>query len=313
MVDSKEKRTLYILYILGLYILFQAGWWAYHLIDINRELYELRTITLGVNHNSVYQAKVWMILGEGLIFFLLLAFGFYTIKRNVSKELRLAKREKSFLLSVTHELKTPIAAVKLFLETLKTRKLSSEQEQKIIEDALKENTRLQVLSENILLVTRLDDSRDHVFIEKISLADIINSSLSRYQSLSPNLTIEKNIKTKGETKGDIQLLSAVCNNLIENAIKYSPKEKMISVSLEEESGNVVMKVQDNGIGIVPEERQRIFEKFYRVGNEDTRKTKGTGLGLYIVKNIVKLHGGSVEVKSNLNEGSTFVVRLPIIQ
>ncbi len=313
MVDSKEKRTLYILYILGLYILFQAGWWAYHLIDINRELYELRTITLGVNHSSVYQAKVWMILGEGLIFFLLLAFGFYTIKRNVSKELRLAKREKSFLLSVTHELKTPIAAVKLFLETLKTRKLSTEQEQKIIEDALKENTRLQVLSENILLVTRLDDSRDHVFIEKISLADILNSSLSRYQSLSPNLILEKNIKTQGETKGDTQLLSAVCNNLIENAIKYSHKEKLILVSLEEESGYLVMKVQDNGIGIAPEERQRIFEKFYRVGNEDTRKTKGTGLGLYIVKNIVKLHGGSVEVKSNLNEGSTFVVKLPIIQ
>lgn len=312
MVDSKEKRTLYILYILGLYILFQAGWWAYHLIDINRELYELRTITLGINHSEIYQKKVWMILGEGLIFFLLLAFGFYTIKRNVSKELRLAKREKSFLLSVTHELKTPIAAVKLFLETLKTRKLSTEQEQKIIEDALKENTRLQVLSENILLVTRLDDSRDHVFIEKVNISELLQSSLQRYQSLSPELIIERDIQTKGETKGDGQLLSAVFNNLIENAIKYSKKEKKIKISLLEEQGVLVLIVKDNGIGISAEERQRIFEKFYRVGNEDTRKTKGTGLGLYIVKNIVKLHGGSVEVKSELNEGSTFTVKLPII-
>ncbi|MFN6380227.1 MAG: sensor histidine kinase [Flavobacteriales bacterium] len=312
MVDSKEKRTLYILYILGLYILFQAGWWAYHLIDINRELYELRTITLGINHSEIYQKKVWMILGEGLIFFLLLAFGFYTIKRNVSKELRLAKREKSFLLSVTHELKTPIAAVKLFLETLRTRKLSSEQEQKIIEDALKENTRLQVLSENILLVTRLDDSRDHVFIEKVNVSDLLQNSLQRYQSLSPELVVERNIQTKGETKGDGQLLSAVFNNLIENAIKYSKKEKKIEVTLLEEQGVLVLKVKDNGIGISTDERQRIFEKFYRVGNEDTRKTKGTGLGLYIVKNIVKLHGGSVEVKSELNEGSTFTVKLPII-
>ena len=253
-----------------------------------------------------------MILGEGLIFFLLLAFGFYTIKRNVSKELRLAKREKSFLLSVTHELKTPIAAVKLFLETLKTRKLSSEQEQKIIEDALKENTRLQVLSENILLVTRLDDSRDHVFIEKVNISELLQSSLQRYQSLSPELMIERDIQTKGETKGDGQLLSAVFNNLIENAIKYSKKEKKIKISLLEEQGVLVLIVKDNGIGISAEERQRIFEKFYRVGNEDTRKTKGTGLGLYIVKNIVKLHGGSVEVKSELNEGSTFTVKLPII-
>jgi|JI8StandDraft_2_1071088.scaffolds.fasta_scaffold16353_2 signal transduction histidine kinase len=310
MVDSKEKRTLYILYILGLYILFQAGWWAYHLIDINRELYELRTITLGVNHSSVYQAKVWMILGEGLIFFLLLAFGFYTIKKNVSKELRLAKREKSFLLSVTHELKTPIAAVKLFLETLKTRKLSAEQEQKIIEDALKENTRLQVLSENILLVTRLDDSRDHIFMEEIKFADLLSSSIQRYQNLFPDILINKKINTSAELKGDAQLLSAVCNNLIENSIKYSTKNKEINIELNQEDHQIILKVSDKGIGISSEEKQRIFEKFYRVGNEETRKTKGTGLGLYIVKNIVKLHGGSVDVKSELGQGSTFIVKIP---
>jgi signal transduction histidine kinase len=270
----------------------------------------LRTITLGVNHSSVYQAKVWMILGEGLIFFLLLAFGFYTIKKNVSKELRLAKREKSFLLSVTHELKTPIAAVKLFLETLKTRKLSAEQEQKIIEDALKENTRLQVLSENILLVTRLDDSRDHIFMEEIKFADLLSSSIQRYQNLFPDILINKKINTPAELKGDAQLLSAVCNNLIENSIKYSTKNKEINIELNQEDHQMILKVSDKGIGISSEEKQRIFEKFYRVGNEETRKTKGTGLGLYIVKNIVKLHGGSVDIKSELGQGSTFIVKIP---
>jgi signal transduction histidine kinase len=147
-------------------------------------------------------------------------------------------------------------------------------------------------------------------MEEIKFADLLSSSIQRYQNLFPDILINKKINSSGEIKGDAQLLSAVCNNLIENSIKYSKKEKEITIELNDVDHHLILKVSDKGIGISLAEKQRIFEKFYRVGNEETRKTKGTGLGLYIVKNIVKLHSGSVDVKSELGEGSTFIVKIP---
>lgn len=313
MSETKEKRTLYIIYILGFYILLQAGWWAYHLVDLNRELYTIKGIMIGTDLSSNITMKTWMILGEGLIFFLLLAFGFYQLKRNVSKELRLAKKEKQFLLSVTHELKTPIAAGKLFLETLKTRKLTPEQSAKIIEDALKENSRLQILSENILLATQLDEKSNNFYSEKINLSEIVLQTISRYQVLFPEYMINHFITKDVFVKSDMQMALALVSNLIENAIKYSPDKKPIQVELNEQDGICYFVVKDLGIGISTEERQRIFEKFYRIGSEETRKTKGTGLGLYIVKNIVKLQSGTIEVLSNQPSGSIFNVKIPSIK
>lgn len=313
MSETKEKRTLYIIYILGFYILLQAGWWAYHLVDLNKELYTIKGIMIGSDFSANITMKTWMIMGEGLIFFLLLAFGFYQLKKNVSKELRLAKKEKQFLLSVTHELKTPIAAGKLFLETLKTRKLTPEQSAKIIEDALKENSRLQILSENILLATQLDEKSNNFYSEKINLSEIVLQTISRYQVLFPEHMINHTITKDIYIKSDMQMALALVSNLIENAIKYSPDKKPIRVDLDEKDSICYFVVKDLGIGISTEERQRIFDKFYRIGSEETRKTKGTGLGLYIVKNIVKLQSGTIEVLSNQPAGSIFSVKIPSIK
>lgn len=311
MSETKERRTLYILYVLGFYILLQAGWWAYHLIDLNRELYTIKGLMLNTDMSPVIRMKIWMILGEGFIFFCLLAFGFYQIKSNVSKELRLAKKEKQFLLSVTHELKTPIAAVKLFLETLKTRKLEPAQELKIMEDALKENSRLQALSENILLATHLDERSNPLYKEKTDLTELLRQIILRYQNLFPDYIINSDIEKGVVLDADRQFMQALIGNLIENAVKYSPEKLPIRVTLHTTAHQAVLRVEDSGIGIAMSERNRIFDKFYRVGNEETRKTKGTGLGLYIVKNAVKLHGGSIETTDNVPKGSVFTVKLPL--
>lgn len=313
MSESKEKRTLYIIYILGFYILLQAGWWAFHLIDLNKELYTIKGIMFGTDLSPDIRMKTWMIAGEGLIFFLLLAFGFYQLKKNVAKELRLAKKEKQFLLSVTHELKTPIAAGRLFLETLKTRKLTVEQSAKIIEDALKENSRLQILSENILLATQLDEKSNHLYTEKLDISEIVQQTIARYQVLFPDHTLNHTVAKEIYAKTDLQMAHALFSNLIENAIKYSPKKTPIFIDLKALDDTCVFTVTDLGLGIAPEEKQRIFDKFYRIGNEETRKTKGTGLGLYIVKNIVKLQGGSIEVTPNAPAGTSFIIKLPRIK
>lgn len=309
-MEKKEKRTLYILYVLGLYILFQAGWWAYHLVQLNKELYEYKSILTGVNLVETFDKKVWMIIGEGSIFLLLLAIGFWQIKRTLTRELRLAQMEKTFLLSVTHELKTPIAAVKLFLETLKSRKLEPEQEKKIIEDALKENKRIEQLSDNILLTTKLDQTKKFEFTEKIDLTKIVTQTIKRFQSYWPDRIIHLEVENDLTLPGDEQMIQTVISNLVENAIKYSRQPEEINVLVKSKNEFIELSVSDEGIGIAEEEKQRIFSKFYRVGNENTRKTKGTGLGLYIIKNIVKLHGGSVEVKANNPKGTCFTVSLP---
>lgn len=310
MAESKEKRTLFILYILGIYILFQATWWAYHLVDMNFQMFEMKSLMTGMDYSKMYQTKVWMIIGEGSIFILLLGLGFWQIKKNISQELRLARMEKTFLLSVTHELKTPIAAVKLFLETLKTRKLEPEQHQKILQDAIKEANRLETLSENILLATRLDQQGQLIHEEEFNLSDTIKSAISRYRSLFPERRINTDIQDNVSFYGDAQLMLALVSNLIENAIKYSTSNDEVQIHLQQFNQSTTLVIADQGQGIPLDERQRVFTKFYRLGNENTRKTKGTGLGLYIVKNIVKLHGGMISILSNQPKGSRFELDFP---
>jgi signal transduction histidine kinase len=253
-----------------------------------------------------------MIIGEGSVFLILLLFGFLQIRRALLREFELAKMEKTFLLSVTHELKTPIAAIKLFMETLKSRKLNAEQTSDIVHQTLSEAQRLQMLSENILLVTRLDQKNNSPLREKIDLTQLITQESSRL----------KNYGGKGERKiqvhsgehaycsGEPELIRALVNNLLENALKYSPPDSAIDISITHEVSELVLQLSDLGIGIPEEERERIFEKFYRVGNEETRKHKGTGLGLYLARSIVKLHRGSIKVQPNIPKGTTFIVRLP---
>jgi K+-sensing histidine kinase KdpD len=195
--------------------------------------------------------------------------------------------EKTFLLSVTHELKTPIAAVKLFLETLRSRKLNEEQQSKIITDALRETNRLQDLSENILLATRLDQRGKAILSEEVNFSETARFIAQRMSNLFPSSNIQSFIAPDIIISSDHQLITALITNLIENAVKYSPKECNITIKLLEQSNAVKLIVIDEGIGISNEEKDRIFDKFYRIGNEDTRKTKGTGLGLYIVKNYIK--------------------------
>lgn len=310
-MEKKEKRTLYILYVLGIYILFQAGWWAYHLVELNKELYEYKSILTGVNFVETFDKKVWMIIGEGSIFLILLAIGFWQIKRTLTRELKLAQMEKTFLLSVTHELKTPIAAVKLFLETLKSRKLEPDQERKIVEDALKENKRIEQLSENILLATKLDQTKKFEFTENVEISTIALQTAKRFQSYWPDRSIITKVEDNLCIPGDVQMIQTVLSNLVENAIKYSKPDEAIEIHLSKLNDTISLTVADQGMGIPADERQRVFTKFYRIGNENTRKTKGTGLGLYIIKNIVKLHGGSIEIVANNPKGSRFNVYFPI--
>lgn len=309
--QKKEKRALLILYVLAIYILFQLIWWGFNLVKLNSEILELKTILLGVSQLDLLRAKVWMVVGEGAVFFILLALGFWYIKRTVIRELILARMEKTFLLSVTHELKTPIAAIKLQLETMRSRKLSEEQSMQLIGNALSETRRLQSLSENILLATRLDQKQANMLHETVPISKMVFDEIQRFASFSPASFVAE-IENDLSLPGDEQMLSALVSNLLENALKYGGKSQ-ITIELKRKQDDVLLLVSDLGIGVPDAEKQKIFEKFYRVGNEETRTSKGTGLGLFICSNIVRLHHGKISVMNNSPAGSIFAVTLPMFK
>lgn len=280
------------------------------LTDVYTQLYDALGQLEGQSMNDIRSRKISMLVGEGSVFVVLLILGFWQIKRALKREFELARMEKTFLLSVTHELKTPIAAVKLSLETLKSRKLSEEQQAQILTDALRENNRLQFLSENILLATRLDQKQHHLQKETIDFSALILAEVNRFQLTTGRL--ESNIQSNLQLVGEPELLRALVSNLIENALKYSSSEEAVFVDAKHENNQIILSVADHGQGIAEKELPHIFEKFYRIGNEETRRHKGTGLGLYIVKSILKLHEGKIDVRSNQPQGTIFTVQLNAI-
>ncbi|MFM9006605.1 MAG: sensor histidine kinase [Flavobacteriales bacterium] len=301
---NREKLALRVLYVLALYVLLQLIWWGYQLIQINAKLIMASTTDLNAQYHQL-RSKVWMVAGEGIVFFVLLAIGFRYIKKTVSRELEIARKERNFLLSVTHELKTPIAAVKLFLETLQTRSLSDEKKTEIVHLSIQETKRLQSLTENILLAARLDNRADGMTEAPVNLSECLKREIKRFQSLTPTV-IEAAIPDGVMIEGDEQMLSALISNLIDNALKYGAGRK-VEVVLQSDSHTTSLNVRDEGAGIPPGEEKRIFDKFYRMGNEETRTSKGTGLGLFIVKSVAVMHKAEVKVTNRPSGGADFSV------
>jgi signal transduction histidine kinase len=317
-----RSRSIIILGILFGYILLQFLWWEILLVKQNdkiigekQKLIELSSTDevklkqdLAILHHKKKMQTV-MIVSEGTVFLLLLLFGVYKIKQALDKETYLNNQQKNFFLSVTHELKTPIAATKLQLQTLRKQKLDEATQQQLISNALLETERLNMLIDNILLASRLENG-DFIFhLAEVDLSELVLSILQRYYkaeiaSGALRLNLQENLKMKA----DANAFPSIVINLVDNALKYSTGEKNILVELKEtENKKLILKVSDTGCGISHEDKPRIFTKFFRAGNEETRSSKGTGLGLYIVNYIISQHHGKIGVKDNLPKGSIFEI------
>lgn len=317
-------RPLLIFYLLVIYVLMQFSWWAYMLIDLNKEVVQYRIEMAELAHENpevvetekkIYdhdlKNRLLMVFGEGSVFLALLLFGIYKTKEAFRKEFSLAKQQKNFLLSITHEFKSPLAAVKLNLQTIQKRELDRSRQQEIIRRALLETERINELVENALFASRLENNNFELHFEKIDLSEYLEFIINEYIERQDHDHSFKTIITPGVfITGDKMALSSMVYNLLENAEKYSPENTSIEISLSRHLHEAVITVRDQGIGINEGDRQRIFEKFYRIGNEDTRSTKGTGLGLFIVQHIVTLHKGTIKVRDNHPKGSIFEIRIP---
>jgi signal transduction histidine kinase len=211
---------------------------------------------------------------------------------------------------VTHELKSPLASIKILLQTIQKRDLTKAQILNFIDKSLLDVERLDDMVENMLLASKIEN-RSYSFPKaQFNLSVLVDSIVNRLQISKCDCNqqiINAEIEPKIEITGDKFALTSVVTNLVENAVKYSSPCETVNVKLFEKEGKIYFQVADHGIGIADGEKNRIFDKFYRVGSEDTRNTKGTGLGLYIVKQVLDKHQASIKVKDNRPAGSIFEV------
>lgn len=321
------KNKKWVSYIVIGYMLFALLWWSILLYQKNHESFTAKVELMKIQSNvpsdkalaanaeyqslySYYKRQANMILGEGIVFGFLLLLGFWLIQRAFNKELAASKQQTNFLLSVTHELKSPLTSIKLGLETLKKRELSHQLVQDIAETSLSESDRLQLLIEDLLLSAKLENTTNTYQLVKVDWSKELIMFVNQFQSSRSDIKIKTDVSPDICIYADANALYTIHSNLVENAAKYGERSD-IDVSLSKHKDVAILQIRDEGIGIRTEDKDKIFNKFYRVGSEETRTSKGTGLGLYICNRIVAIHKGQIKVNDNSPKGSIFEVSIPL--
>jgi signal transduction histidine kinase len=314
---NKLKLVSFIYWVFLIYMIAAFIWWYVALERQNNEIATIKFQSIQTNDLTL-KAKVKFIkdfqlrktkqfIGEGITFLFLFLLGAIYVYRSLLKQLRYSNQQQNFMMAVTHELKTPIAISHLNIETLLKRTLDPAQQNKLLEATLKETKRLDALSNNILLASQLDMGQYEANRQEIDLSklvkEIVHSFQERFPLRSCNSFVEEAIFIQGETL----LIQILLNNLLDNAHKYSPGNTPIAIHLQLVDHKIILAVKDQGIGVPVMDREKIFEKFYRVGEESTRASKGTGLGLYLCKKITSFHNATLQVQPNDIKGSIFTV------
>jgi len=261
------------------------------------------------------------LLVAGLLVFPLVIAGLVVNTIFLVREIRRNEQHEAFINAVTHELKTPVASMRLYLQTLQNRQVDEAKRQEFYGVMLEDNDRLLTTIEQVLRAGQLGARRPHTVHTPVDLNALVSECLSlartRHHLTADALTYrapDSGGGTDGRRHvvlGDEDELKAVVSNLVDNAIKYSGPHVRVDVELEQTGpATVTLRVRDEGIGISPSEQKRIFKRFYRIPR--TKRT-GTGLGLFIVRSVVARHGGKVYAESGgPGHGSTFVVQLPAV-
>jgi len=322
--DSKKrlKRTTLIYCTLLFYVIAALVWWFVSLEKQSREIARQQYANLTVQAETMTSLELAdkmksiareekrntsKYVAEGITFLILIAFGAIFVYRSIRKQFTLQQQQQNFMMAVTHELKTPIAVARLNLETLQKYTLDPEKQKKLIRNTLDETNRLNLLTNNILVSSQLDADRYNSAREELDLSTLLMDCIRDFRKRFPDRSFEETVEEDVDISGDSLLLQMLINNLLENANKYSPKETAIKARLTKATGLVRLQIIDEGPGIAEEEKTKIFSKFYRIGNESTRKTQGTGLGLYLCRKIARGHNGDITVTNNEPRGANFTV------
>ncbi|MEY2587073.1 MAG: hypothetical protein RLY11_922 [Bacteroidota bacterium] len=314
------KFVVYTFWILLTYMVAALAWWYIELDQQNdlmlafqkENLQKIGQLTpqmlAMVEDEHSRNAKQY--IGEGLTFLGFTLLGAIFLFVAVRRQIRYHLQQKNFMMAVTHELKTPIAVTKLSLETLKRHQLEESKKTKIINEAINETERLDNLCNNILLSSQLDAGGYQLTKNLFNLSDVVLQSVDAFKKRYPDRAFTHNIDHDLFCYGEEFLIKLVINNILGNAVKYTQGESPIEVDCKSDGGQIEILVKDIGEGIPDPLKTKIFERFYRLEDERTRKSKGTGLGLYLSNQIIKDHDGKIYVKNNSPKGSVFTIQLP---
>ncbi len=326
----QSKKLISGIYVFVLaYTVLQLLWWGVLLHQQSKQIagYERLELTHRVQEltqpaqfsyemqrlHKEQQMRTFKYVGEGIIFLVLILAGAAVVYRAVWKQMKLSQQQQNFMMAVTHELKSPIAVAKLNLETLRKHKLDEEKQAKLLDNTIRETNRLDQLCNNILLASQFEHQKYQPYLERLDFSQLMQQGVEELKGRIASHPLTSFIQPGIELQADRFMMQLLLNNLVENAVKYAPKGTEIQVRLytetEEDDEEPVLKLEicDEGEGIDPAERKRIFEKFYRIGNENTRKSKGSGLGLYLAQKIVEQHGGQIAVIDNEPKGTCFQI------
>jgi signal transduction histidine kinase len=272
-----------------------------------------------------YQGTSVQALGQTWVHrsFLILGFlsvmiigGLVLTKHIVSKEMALARLKSDFVSNVSHELRTPLALIRLYAETLELGRITTqEKKQQYYRIIRKESERLTALINNILDFSRIEAGRKEYEFRNTDIAELVRNTLEsyRYQIEQQGFAFEESIDSNlPAVPVDREAIARALVNLVNNALKYSTDEKFLGVKLYREDSVVKLEVADHGIGIARRDQSKIFEKFYRAGDPLVHNTKGSGLGLSLVRHITQAHGGEIAVESTPGKGSKFILSLPLV-
>lgn len=260
------------------------------------------------NQPGFYLLALFLILGITL-------FGAYLLWRDVRREVRMAEMRSQFVSSVSHELKTPLTAIRMFAETLRLgRSKDTKTQNEYLDTIVNESQRLTRLLNNVLDFSKIEQGNRLYRPEPASLYEIVEAAARAMEYPLSQQGFRLDVKTeKGlpKLRVDRDAMEQALLNLLHNAMKYSGESREIGLCLKKEDGHASIQVSDKGIGIDPQEQKRIFEKFYRVPSPENERIVGTGLGLALVSHIVEAHGGRLELGSERGRGSTFSIHLPL--
>jgi signal transduction histidine kinase len=248
---------------------------------------------------------------------LLMIGGLVLTYRSVNKQVALARLKSDFVSNVSHELRTPLALIRLYAETLELGRITT-QEKKLEYYSIirKESERLTALINNILDFSRIEAGRKEYDFRETDIAELVRNTLDsyRYQIEQQGFALEEHIDPGiPPVRVDREAIARALVNLVNNALKYSDRDKFLGVKLYRANAVLKLEVVDRGIGIDRNEQARIFEKFYRTCDPLVHNTKGSGLGLSLVQHITHAHGGHVEVESSPGRGSKFTMTLPLAE
>lgn len=302
------------------YLVAALAWWYIELRQQNLEMYSFKRDLLRKDmvEYDLLMARITderdrnaaQYAGEGLMFLVLTLLGAVFVYRAARRQIRFDMMQENFLMAVTHELKTPISILRLNLETMLKFPLEEPDRRRMMQQGVAETERLNELCENILLSSRLESASQVLEHQSVDLNLLVRASADTYNQRMSDLRIRIETTENAIISGDPLLLRLCLHNLIDNAIKYSPPNTSVILRTEAFPSGYRISVADEGPGILDAEKEKIFGRFYRSGSESTRKTKGTGLGLYLSRKIAEAHGGTLKVRDNRPQGSIFVMEIP---